>query len=93
MAIMPIEIVVVGNLPIKEIEKTIDIANSLQDEFRFEFLESKDDFSKLAEFNIIRARDFLNYLNDFRDSMKLRRRTPLQADGVSKAPPHESGTR
>jgi len=25
--------------------------------------------------------------------MKLRRRTPLQADGVSKAPPHESGTR
>jgi hypothetical protein len=26
-------------------------------------------------------------------TMKLRRRTPLQADGVSKAPPHESGTR
>ncbi len=25
--------------------------------------------------------------------VKLRRRTPLQADGASKAPPHESGTR
>ncbi len=25
--------------------------------------------------------------------MKLRRRTPLQADGASEAPPHEIGTR
>jgi hypothetical protein len=33
------------------------------------------------------------FFNTFSEKMKLRRRTPLQADGVSKAPPHESGTR
>ena len=43
-------------------------------------------FSKAAGFPL-----GCELFNDILTKVKRRRRTPLQADGASKAPPHESG--
>jgi len=42
---------------------------------------------------LIKLRDALTTTKNTTETVKRRRRTPLQADGASKAPPHENGIR
>ena len=55
--------------------------------------EERDHQEELIKSEWDEKRPDQSFIQSCYKEMKLRRRTPLQADGVSKAPPHESGTR
>ena len=67
MARIPIEIITIGNIPSADVEKAISLANTIQDEFRYQRLsESESESFGMLAFRNVTVRDLFDRMEEIR---------------------------